>query len=158
MPGEFSLTCHLGSDPETVREHVMNPALFFHLASPLICARDIGERPIGGRWTEGEYRISMKIFGLLPIGWQVILVDLSGSGEGKGVLRDRGYGPLLREWDHRILVSERSEGGTQYTDALRLDAGALTPIVAFFVRQFFKHRQRRLIALDKAGFAPLANV
>ena len=133
----------------------MQPALFLHVAAPLVTAKDIGECPIGSKWSEGEYRIAMKLFGLVTIGWQAIVFDLSGSDGGKATLRDRGYGPILREWDHRIFLEEAPGGGTIYTDSLRLDAGLLTPITAFFVRQFFRHRQRRLTALDKAGFDTL---
>ena len=155
MPAEFSLQCRLQADPETVRARVLEPALFFHVAAPLVVAKDIGERPLGQTWTEGEYRIAMKLFGFIPIGWQAIVVDLSASESGEASLRDRGYGPMLREWDHRIIVEPAPGGGTTYTDALRLDAGLLTLLTAYFVRQFFRHRQRRLVALDKAGFDTL---
>lgn len=158
MAAEFSLSCHLKSDPESVRARVMQPALFFHVAAPLVVAKDIGERAIGETWIEGEYRIAMRLFGLVPIGWQAIVVDLSGSADGEAALRDRGYGPMLREWDHRILLKEAEDGGTTYTDSLRLDAGVLTPLTAFFVRLFFRHRQRRLVALDGAGFGPLDEI
>ena len=133
----------------------MQPALFFQVAAPLISARDVGDRPIGDRWSEGEYRIAMKLFGLVPIGWQAIIIEFPQSDDQELVLRDRGYGPMLRIWDHRISVSPAPDGGTRYTDSLRLDAGIMTPIAAMLVAQFFKHRQRRLRALDAADFRDL---
>lgn len=91
---------------------------------------------MGETWTEGEHRIAMKPFGLIPVGWQAIVVDLSASDTSKASLRDRGYGPMLREWDHSIFVEPVPGGRTTDTEKLRLDAGVLTPLIAFFARQF----------------------
>ena len=81
----------------------MQPALFFHVAAPLVVAKDIGERPMGQTWTEGEYRISMKLFGVIPIGWQAIVVDLSASDSGQATLRDRAnQNELFWHSDHGV--------------------------------------------------------
>lgn len=133
---------------------IMRPALFLHVAAPLVAFAHVGRKLFPDIWAAGEYRGSMRLFGLLPIGWQAIVIEFPSDADGPLVLRDRGYGPMLREWDHRIEVAQDS-AGTLYTDRLTLDAGALTPVTAFMVRQFFKHRQRRLRALDQEGFRTL---
>ncbi len=137
-----------------MRGWIRRPALFLHVAAPLVHFSPIGVDRFPDRWEEGEYRGAMRLFGLLPIGWQAIVIEFPTSADTDLVLRDRGYGPLLREWDHRIAVSPHGSG-TRYVDRLTLDAGWLTPIAAFGVKQFFRHRQRRLVALDQAAFAPL---
>ena len=134
---------------------IMRPALFLHVAAPLVAFAPVGRGAFPDVWKAGEYRGSMKLFGLLPIGWQAIVIEFPSDTDGTLVLRDRGYGPMLREWDHRIEV-DPDGAGTLYTDKLTLDSGALTPVAAFMVRQFFKHRQRRLRALDHEGFRTLA--
>ncbi len=155
MGREFALSCHLQSDCKTVREWIMRPALFLHVAAPLVHFSATGANGFPDKWTEGEYRGSMKVFGVLPIGWQAIIIEFPKSDAGPLVLRDRGYGPMLRVWDHRIEAIPSDLGGTLYTDRLKLDAGLLTPIATFAVKQFFKHRQRRLRAADRTGFAQI---
>lgn len=159
MAREFSLSCHLQSDPETVRERVMDPALFVHVAAPILRVKTIDQSGFGARWQEGEYRIAMRLFGVVPIGWQAIVIDLSdgvtAQDKSNRIFRDRGYGPTLRQWDHCAMVEKGPGGGAVYTDALRIDAGVMTPLVALFAKAFFRHRQGRLMALDKAGFEGL---
>lgn len=156
MSKTFTLSCDLRTAPEVLRAAIMKPALFLHVAAPLVAFAPIGLARFPDIWAEGEYRGSMRLFGLLPIGWQAIVIEFPDTADERLVLRDRGYGPLLKVWDHRIEVTQ-SGTGSLYTDRLTLDAGWLTPMMAFFVKQFFKHRQRRLRALDRKGFEALGD-
>ncbi|MEM7779680.1 MAG: hypothetical protein AAF697_04710 [Pseudomonadota bacterium] len=151
MARELAFSCRLESCVDKVRTAIMRPALFLYEAAPLVKFTPIGLERFPDIWEEREYRGSMSLFGVIPLGWQAIVISFAAEGEEPLVLRDQGYGPMLREWDHRIEVSPAG-AGTLYTDRLRLDAGALTPIVAFGVAQFFKHRQRRLRKVDAKGF------
>jgi len=154
MPAKFDLTTHLDGQPDEVWAQVKRPALFLHVAAPLVRFYPIGEDRFPAEWKEQEYRGAMRLFGLLPIGWQAIVIEYPTNGSGTKFLRDRGHSPILRQWDHRIEVTS-ANGGTRYTDRVALDAGILTPVATFFVRLFFKHRQRRLKALASSGFAEI---
>ena len=150
----FDFECQLVCNPELVWEHVLRPALFLHVAAPLVRFRPVGIDRFPEVWSEGEYRGSMRLFGLAPIGWQAIVIEMPSRNGDVRMLRDRGYSPVLKEWDHRIEVMPR-DGGTRYVDRVSFDAGVLTPTAAPMIRLFFRHRQRRLRALASAGFAAL---
>ena len=51
-------------------------------------------------------------------------------------LRDAGYGPMFKTWDHRIEIAQR-DGATRYADRITIDAGILTGPVAFFCVNLF---------------------
>lgn len=143
------------SPADQVWEQVRKPALFLHVAGPLVAFTPVGMSAFPEEWTEREYRGTMKLFGLLPIGWQAIKVRFLPEQNRVRALIDEGYGPMLRKWSHRIEVAPEG-AGTRYSDILQFDAGALTPLVAPVIRFFFAHRQRRLRALDARGFADLS--
>jgi len=153
-PYRLSLELILPNAPDEVWAAVECPALFLHVAGPLVEFRRADAERFPDRWVEGEYRGSMRLFGLMLIGWQTIVISFPPAKGETRVLHDNGYGPMLRKWSHRIEVSPEGEG-TRYVDRLEFDAGIATPITAFFVKQFFKHRQRRLKALARNSFTQL---
>ena len=159
MTRTVELTARLDCAPEEAWRHVRTSALLDHVAAPLIVFRPSDGRPFPKLWTEGEHRAWMWLGGVLPIGWQVIGIEFPENEPGRYRLRDNGYGPLIRRWDHWIVVesdgNEAGGGGTLYRDTVHIDAGLLTPLVAGFARLFYGHRQRRWRALARDGFAPL---
>ncbi|MEM6474566.1 MAG: hypothetical protein AAF687_00210 [Pseudomonadota bacterium] len=154
MPARFELTTRLEQSPDEIWAQVMKPALFLHVAAPLVRFKPIGMDDFPDRWAEGEYRGDMRLFGLIPIGWQAIVIELPDAQGDTYVLYDKGYSPVLRTWSHRISVKPEG-GGTRYSDAIAFDAGWLTGFSVPFLRLFFKHRQRRLRSLAAEGFASM---
>ncbi len=153
----FEHISHLQSEPGQVWAAVRRPALFLHVAAPLVHFKPIGIDRFPETWEEREYRGSMRAFGLLPLGWQAIVISFPQTQEGVWSLRDDGHSPMLPKWEHVIEVAAAPEGGTRYSDRVSFDAGLLTPVTALFIKMFFRHRQRRLRALDKNGFALLTD-
>jgi hypothetical protein len=147
-----SMSTHLPASPETVWDHVQTPRLLHHVAWPLIRFVPKGARWPAERWTEGRHETWMFLFGFLPIGWQVIGIELPTATPGRHVVRDNGYGPLIRRWDHWIEI-EPEGCGARYTDIIHIDAGWLTAVVTSFAKIFYRHRQRRWRNLVNAGFA-----
>ncbi len=144
-------TVHLAASPERVWEHVQTPHLMQHVGSPMIRFVPVGGGSFPEQWSVGEHKAWLYLFGFLPLGWQVIGIELPAPEPGRYRLRDNGYSPMIRRWDHRIMVESDGEG-TRYTDEIEVDAGLLTPVVAWGANLFFAHRQRRLLALDKRDF------
>ena len=70
-------------------------------------------------------------------------------------IRDNGYGPLIKRWDHWIAIAADEGGTTHYTDRVAIEAGLITPLITTFARVFYAHRQRRWRALARTGFAAL---
>ena len=153
MTRTVELTTWLDAPPEAVWDHAQTSALLRHVAAPLNRFVPCGGR-FPRRWTPGEYRAWMFVFGIFPIGWQVIGIEFPASPPTTDVLRDNGHSPFVRRWDHWIEIAP-GDGCTRYTDRVHIDAGRLTPLVAGFARLFYAHRQKRWRALAKNGFHAL---
>nr|WP_298898495.1 hypothetical protein [uncultured Altererythrobacter sp.] len=154
MPFGFELSSYLPNTTDEVWAAVERPALFLHVAAPLVKFTPMGRDAFPERWEEGEYRGAMKLFGLIPIGWQAIVISFPSDGAKTRTLKDGGYSPLLAQWTHTIEVAREGDG-TRYTDRISYDAGWLSPFAYPLIRLFFAHRQHRLRRLAKAGFASL---
>ena len=134
------LSCSLPQRPDWVWERVQQSSTLDFVARPLIRFKPkLSAFP--AVWKEGEYRASMRLFGILPIGNQTIGIEYPPDAPPM-TLRDNGHGTMAQKWDHWIFV--QSEGdGTRYTDRVDVSAGVFTPFVALFARAFYAHRQRR---------------
>lgn len=156
MTRTVELETRLECTPDEAWERVQSSALLDHIASPLI--RFIPRpKPFPTIWGEGEYRAQMLVFGFLPIGWQAIVISRPEARDGARLLRDNGYGPLIKRWDHWIVVRPDPSGeGTLYTDRVHIEAGVLTPLIAAYARFFYAHRQKRWRALARSSFSALS--
>lgn len=97
----------------------------------------------------------MFLFGTIPLGWQAIRISLPEQLDDVRYVRDDGYGPLIKRWDHWIAIGPEGDG-TRYIDQVMIDAGPLTPVVAAFARIFYAHRQKRWRELAATNFVALA--
>lgn len=151
MPSTISRTVHLPARPERVWEHVQTPRLMQYVGKGLVRFAPAGGKRFPDKWTEGEHKAWLYLFGIIPLGWQVIGIELPpGDGPGRQ-LRDNGHSPLIRRWDHRIII-EPEGTGTRYTDSIAIEAGFLRPVIARAADIFFAHRQRRLKAIAERDF------
>lgn len=130
---------------------VQKPELLVHVASPVLVfiPRAPTEFPPAG--LDGEFVVSMKLFGLLPLGRQTIRVSRHADPDGSFHLRDDGFSDVIRKWDHRISLTPLSECLCHYTDTIDIEAGLLTPVVFCFAFVFFRwrqHRWRQLVARE----------
>jgi hypothetical protein len=154
MPVTVELATHLDCTPDEAWEQVQNSALVQHVAAPLIRFTPRGE-PFPAHWQPREYRAWMWLYGVIPLGWQAVVISYPAAEGTTRYLRDNGYSPSIRRWDHRIAISPQAEGGTLYVDRVEIEAGLLTPLIAAFARVFYDHRQRRWRALARDRFAAL---
>jgi hypothetical protein len=141
------ITTLLDARPERVWEELQRPELLEYVAAPLVAFDPIEPKPFPERWGEDEYRVAMKLFGVVPLGEQSIRTSTVRAEDTDGgrfyQLRDDGTGRLAPRWDHLISVRETPDGKTVYTDEIDLNAGMLTPFVWLFAVVFYWHRQRR---------------
>ena len=153
MKVELSTT--LKAPAEQVWRWVQRPALLHWVAAPLVKFRPIQPTTLPEVWEDGEVRVSMLIFGVLPMGTQVIRIHreegLAGDRSARSLV-DMGEGDLVKAWHHRIRVVPESAGTTHYTDSVVVEAGPLTLFVWMFAQVFYRHRQRRLRDLARGGF------
>lgn len=155
MAVTVELSTTLDCTPEEAWNRVRTSALLMHVAAPLIRFVPAGGKPFPAIWTPGEYRAWMWLFGVLPIGWQAVVISEPAAEGATRFIRDNGYGPLIRRWDHWITITPGEGGTTHYTDRVHIEAGLLTPLIVAFARLFYAHRQRRWRALAQSGFAAL---
>lgn len=142
----------LDAPSERVWKEVNRPDLLRYVAWPLLTFEPVEPAAFPERWAEREYRIRMRAFGLVPLGWQVIGIERPAPGGPARRLRDDGRGTLARRWDHLITVEPAGPGRTRYTDRVEIEAGLLTPFVGVFAWGFYAHRQRRWRRLVDRGF------
>lgn len=154
MTRTVELTIWLPARPDTVWEHLQTSALLHHVAAPLIQFKS-HDGSFPERWQSGEYRTDMFLYGIVPLGWQAVVIEQPEPLGDTRYLRDNGFGPLIKRWDHWIAIAPE-DGGTRYLDQVTVDAGPLTPVVAAFARIFYAHRQRRWRELAATSFAALA--
>jgi hypothetical protein len=155
MPATVELSTRLECTPDDAWAWVQTSALLRYVASPLIRFSPKGRPDFPKVWEPGEYRASMWLFGVVPIGWQAVVISEPAPEGETRFLRDNGYGPLIRRWDHWIAIAPGPKGTTYYCDRVEIEAGALTPLVAAFARVFYAHRQRRWGELARSSFAAL---
>lgn len=156
MARTVELDTTLDCSPDEAWARVKTAALLLHIAAPLIRFSPFKGQSFPSDWQPGEYRAWMYLFGVIPLGWQAIVISLPAPEGTKRFVRDNGYGPLIRRWDHWIEIAP-AEGGrrTSYTDRVTIEAGLLTPLITLFARLFYSHRQRRWRALAANQFAQL---
>lgn len=152
---EVTLTTSLPCTPDKVWAHLQTPALLMHIVWPIIRFIPKGRKRVPKVWAPGEYRFWMWLFGVVPLGWQAVVISEPAPEGNARFIRDNGYGPLIRRWDHLITIAPGKNGTTIYTDRVIIEAGILTPLVENFARVFYFHRQRRWRELAKSNFRAL---
>lgn len=135
--------------PDDVWAVLLTPALLRHVAFPLIIF-DAAE-PLPGEWSEGDYQVSMRLFGLVPLGRQRIRIRLLETESWPRHVRDEGSGSLAKVWRHDIFLRPDGNGATAYHDEVEVRAGLLTPVVWLFAHLFYRWRQHRWRALAQHG-------
>lgn len=142
------LHTHLEVSPDVVWSWLQRPLTLVDVTKPLMAFDPIDPSVWPERWAQQDYVCSLRLYGAIPLGEQVIAISFPPPEGGKRFIRDNGHSKRIKRWDHVITV-EPEGTGTRYEDRLQLDAGALTPAVAVFAKLFYRHRQSRWRKLAK---------
>lgn len=141
---------------QDVLARLRTPELLRFVAAPLVQFTPLDPPQFPSKWTEGEYLVATRLFGLVPLGRQTIAISFDGASDDRYAIRDNGHGDLAQRWDHRIDIVDAGSGQTRYLDTVDIEAGVLTPFVWLFAQLFYRHRQRRWRQLARALNNPLA--
>lgn len=155
MAVTVELSTTLDCPPDVAWARVLSPALLFHISAPLVRFTPERGKPLPDVWVPGEYRFWLHLFGVVPLGWQAVVISLPEPDGDTRFLRDNGFGPRIRQWDHWITIAPTPGGRTTYRDRVSIDAGPRSQLVAAFARQLYGHRQRRWRQLVADNFAAL---
>lgn len=142
----------LDAPPERVWEELRRPALLNFVAYPILTFEPVDPPAFPKQWEAREYRVLPRLFGAVPLGWQVVGIELPATTGDVQQVRDNGRGALIRRWDHLVTIEPAGPGRTRYTDRVEVEAGPLTPLVWAFAQVFYAHRQRRWQRLVERGF------
>jgi hypothetical protein len=104
----------------------------------------LGFRPLGpvpARISDGDViRVRLLFFHVLPAWKHEIRIVRVDQAQRRIETAEHGGG--VRTWNHVITV-EPAVAGSRYTDAIEIDAGAMTPLVEGYAKLFYRYRQRR---------------
>jgi hypothetical protein len=147
LPMRHTVSTLLDAKPERVWAELQRPELLAYVAAPLVVFHPVEPESFPEQWDDDEYRVTLLLFGMIPLGEQTIRTSKvrveDTAGEQFYQLRDDGTGRLASGWDHLISVRETPDGKTVYTDEIAVEAGVLTPVIWLFAAIFYRHRQRR---------------
>lgn len=153
----ITLSTKLNVPAERAWTAVRQPALLDFVAYPIQVFEPVDPPFLPKTWAEGRYLVRPRMFGVLPMGTQWIVISTLDQGPSRYRLRDNGHGTLVRRWDHVITIEPIDAQRCHYTDEVEVRAGLLTPFVAAFAHIFYRHRQSRWRELVASDFAPLAS-
>ena len=138
--------CTLPVPVDRAWQAVCDPGVLQTIAWPVFTLVPLDPPAFPSRWEARDYRVQVHLFGVIPLGWQIIGPRFPAATPPDRVLLDIGHSPLFRHWEHRVTLTPVA-GGTHLTDHLMFDAGPLTRPAGLVLRLFFAHRHRRLRAL-----------
>lgn len=147
------LQLDLDAYPDDVWALLQNPLALGEVVAPLLELEPVGHRRFPPTWSRGDHLVRLRLFGILPVGDQLIRLSTSRRGDVR-ILEDSG-GPvsgalgIISSWRHRMAVSPLPGGRTFYRDRLDISAGVLTPIVWMGTWLLWQYRAlgiRRVVA------------
>ncbi len=161
MQMKISTHATLSCSIDTAWDALHNPAIFRAVSAPFTVFVERPGSPLPHRFAPNtDYSVSVKAAGLVPLGDQTIhLVDDVTDWSTRSVT-DTGRGTsgalgVLRDWNHRMSLVARPDGGTDFHDTLHVHAGVLTPLVWVGLRVMWSWRALRLRRVTK-GLDPAA--
>ena len=106
----------LDAPPKRVWKELQRPALLEYVAAPLVEFEPVDPELFPERWEEDEYRVTVMLFGVVPLGEQMIRISKPRVDDTEGgqfyQLRDDGTGNLISTWDHLISIRETPDSKT----------------------------------------------
>jgi len=142
-------------------EALHTPEVFRNVSAPFTSFRTDPGQELPPRFeTNTDYPVTVMAAGIVPIGRQTIhLVDEPNSWAERTV-EDCGRGEsgplaMLHNWSHRMSITARPDGRTDFSDTLTADAGWLSPFAWLGLQVFWLWRRARLRSLSKSFDAPV---
>ncbi|MGV8970098.1 MAG: hypothetical protein ACOH1J_06585 [Microbacteriaceae bacterium] len=145
----IALNLTLDCSADAAWEGVTSPSGLTSVSAPLLGFRSLDEGGFTDRWSEGEHEVEMRALDLIPVGRQIIAISFHTRGDSR-IVRDAGRGltwplTLTTYWNHRMEVSPRADGRTDFRDRLEFRAGILSPVLWVGYWVFWQWRARGII-------------
>jgi hypothetical protein len=144
----------LDCPPDAAWRALASPAVFREVSGPLMGVRSLEQNGFPTRWEPGEHPVAMSGLGVVPLGEQMIRLDMRTTKGGVRIVRDSGNGvtglmSTITHWEHSMAISPdpAGTGKTLYRDQLVFSAGPATLAVWPGLWAFWQLRMLRLKAL-----------
>ena len=111
-----------------------------YVAHPMVSFVSSAAQPLPEKWHDGTYPVRLYLYGLVPLGTHHLVITVDPK---QLTVRDNGFSRLIQRWDHLITITPLANNRARYCDRLVIEAGMWTPIIGWFARRFYKHRQKR---------------
>jgi len=148
-----TVTTTLPCTLDQARDQILTSRLMEHASWPLIMFTPLDPPALPAIWEPGNYRVQMRSLWVIPLGSQTIAVSFPPSSPGQVLVRDNGFGQLVRRWDHLITLDATTDGiQSRYTDQVDIDAGVLTIPVWAWANLWYRWRQHRMRRLAARNF------
>ncbi|TGL39167.1 hypothetical protein [Leptospira perdikensis] len=153
----INIETHLASNFERITSYAKLSKTLHYIAKPLIVFEPVNQISFPENWENGEYLTDMKLFGIIPLGNQSVVIEkIKETNQNEFILRDNGYSSLINTWDHWILIRKtKHENLVTYIDRIEIKAGLLTVFIVIFASVFFRWRQFRWKLLIRNNFKAL---
>ena len=104
-------TSALDAPASRVADLMADPGTMCFLMRPFVVVHPVEPPTFPPRWSSGRYRVRMQLFGLIPFGWQDIVITgvHADPAATRWSLHDAGKGLLARRWDNRFGVEPFDE-------------------------------------------------
>jgi len=142
----------LDCEPDDAWRALQDPAVFASVAGPITAFRSLEPGGFPDRWMPGEHHVAGRLFGVVPVGEQVIDLAMSEQPGGVRMLKDTGgavSGPIaaITEWEHTMVVSSAGRGRTLYRDRLVFEVGGVSALAWPVFWAYWQWRALRLKTL-----------
>jgi len=142
----------LDCDPDDAWRALQSPEVFAAVAGPITTFRSLEPGGFPASWAPGEHRVAGRLFGVVPVGEQVIDLAMSEQPGGVRMLRDTGggtSGPVaaITRWEHTMVVSSAGRGRTLYRDRLVFEVGGVSALAWPVFWAYWQWRALRLKTL-----------
>src|SRR5262249_4225959 len=96
----------LNAPGSEVADRMFDPQLMAFVLRPPVAGEPMDPPVFPRRWIPGRFRVRMRLFGFISLGWQDIVVAdaQADSTAQRWAIRDTGSGALARRWDHCLSV------------------------------------------------------
>ncbi len=148
------LKLELDCAPDAAWRAIRDPAVFRAVSAPFTTFESLEPGGFPASWPEGVHLVRAKAFGVAVIGEQTIDLAFRESRNGVRSVRDTGRGlsgPLavVDRWEHTMAVSALPGARTLFRDQLKVEAGALTPVLWIGFWAFWQWRAIQLRRLSR---------
>src|SRR5262245_27447548 len=97
---------------------LFDPNTMVFLMRPFVVVAPRDPPAFPPRWVPGRYRVQMRLFGFVPLGWQdIVITDIvTDAVAQRWSFRDAGQGGMAKRFDHLLIVEGLDDRRSRYTD------------------------------------------